>query len=306
MTRDKTLTGIALMLVFCLLAPLLDASAKLATDAIPVGQITTARFLVQGALMLPVALVLRLGFGLNRRAASLLALRALCLIASTYAFVAGTKVMPIADALAIVFVEPFILLILGHFLFKNAIGPRRIAAAVVGFAGVLLVIQPSLTLYGTVALYPLATAFLFAFYMLITQSLGPGTHPVMQQLYTSIFGGLICLPVMLLADGSGLAELDPVWPQGLFWLWLFGVGFWAAVSHMSMTFALKYAPASTLAPLHYLELIAAVAVGYLIFGTFPNLLTWAGIVVIVGSGLYVIYRERVTGQQARAALPAEI
>jgi drug/metabolite transporter (DMT)-like permease len=73
-----------------------------------------------------------------------------------------------------------------------------------------------------------------------------------------------------------------------------------------MTVALKYAPASTLAPLHYLEIISAVFLGYMVFGDFPNWMTWAGIVVIVGSGIYVIHRERLTAAQIRAELPADI
>ena len=214
--------------------------------------------------------------------------------------------MPIADALAIVFIEPFILLILGYFLFGNPVGLRRIVASIVGFAGALLVIQPSLMHYGTAALYPLGTAFSFAFYMLSTQAIATRMHPVTQQLHTSIAGSLICLPIMLWADGTGIIELDPVMPQGLNWLWLFGVGFWAAASHMCMTVALNCAPASTLAPLHYLEIVTAVALGYLVFGDFPNALTWAGIAIIVASGLYIIQRERITLHQARSVLPPEI
>ena len=86
-------------------------------------------------------------------------------------------------------------------------------------------------------------------------------------------------------------------PQGLNWLWLFGVGFWAAISHMSMTYALKYAPSATLPPLHYFEIVAAVGLGYAVFGDFPNMMTWGGIGVIVASGLYIIYRERLAAQQ---------
>jgi drug/metabolite transporter (DMT)-like permease len=106
---------------------------------------------------------------------------------------------------------------------------------------------------------------------------------------------------MWLFDGTGIASLDPVMPQGIAWLWLFGVGFWAAVSHMCMTYALKFAPSATLAPLHYLEIVAAVGLGYLVFGDFPNALTWAGIAVIVSSGLYIIYRERLVARERRAA-----
>jgi drug/metabolite transporter (DMT)-like permease len=68
-----------------------------------------------------------------------------------------------------------------------------------------------------------------------------------------------------------------------------------------MTYALRFAPSATLAPLHYLEIVAAVALGYLVFGDFPNAMTWAGIAVIVGSGLYIIHRERITARGLRLA-----
>jgi len=303
MTRDTTLQGILLMLAFCVIAPLLDVSAKLAAEnGVPVGQITAARFVVQTALMLPVMLLMGLSLRLSGRALGYTTLRALFLLVSTFAFVSGIQVMPIADALAIVFVEPFILLILGRFLFGDQVGPRRIAACAVGFVGALFVIQPSLAAFGLVALWPLATAFLFAFYMLVTRAISAWMHPVTMQFHTSWTGLLLSLPVMVLANGSGIPSLDPIWPAGWNWLWLFGVGFWAAVSHMSMTYALKFAPSATLAPLHYSEIVTAVILGYLIFGDFPNRLTWVGIAIIVSSGLYIIHRERLTAK-ARSKSP---
>jgi drug/metabolite transporter (DMT)-like permease len=304
MRQDRILKGVVLMLAFCLLAPLLDASAKLAAATIPVGQITAARFAVQAALMVPVALVIGMDWRLSPRALGFLAARAVLLILSTFCFVAAVRVMPIADALAIVFVEPFILLILGHLIFGDRIGPRRIAASAVGFLGALLVIQPSLAAFGLVALYPLATAFLFAGYMLITRAISSVMGPVAQQVHTSLIGTVICLPLLWLAEGSGIAVLDPVIPQGVAWVWLFGVGFWAAASHMCMTVALHHAPAATLAPLHYLEIVVAVAVGYAVFGDFPNPLTWAGIGVIVASGLYIIHRERISARAGASVVPA--
>jgi len=302
MARDTILRGVILMLAFCALAPLLDVAAKLAAEGgVPVGQITFARFAVQAALMLPVMWIMGLRLGLTPRALAYTCLRALFLLVSTFAFVSGIEVMPIADALAIAFVEPFILLILGHFIFGDQVGPRRIAACVVGFGGALLVIQPSLAAFGVVALWPLATAFLFAFYMLVTRAMSAWMHPVAMQFHTSWTGLLMCLPVLVLADGSGIPSLDPIWPEGWNWLWLFGVGFWAAVSHLCMTYALKYAPSATLAPLHYSEIITAVILGYLIFGDFPNAMTWTGILVIVSSGLYIIHRERLQARINRRA-----
>ena len=297
MKSDQTLRGVLLMVGFCVLAPLLDAFSKLATEAIPVGQITAARFIFQGLCMLPVILMMRLTWRASGRDLWLLAARAFCLMLSTYSFVASVQYMPIADSIAIVFVMPFMLMFLGWAIFGNPIGARRIWASAVGFAGALLVIQPSLDNYGLVALFPLGCALSFSFYEIVTQAMSNRVHPVTMQLHTSIAGSVMCLPILWLADGSGLAEFDPVMPDALNWLWLFGVGFWAAVSHLCMKVAMKYAPASTLAPLHYLELPMAVFLGFAIWGDFPNVLTWGGILLIVGSGLYIIRHEHRASQR---------
>jgi drug/metabolite transporter (DMT)-like permease len=129
-------------------------------------------------------------------------------------------------------------------------------------------------------------------------------HPVALQFHTSWTGTALCLPVLFALDGGPVPDLDPVMPQGLQWLWLFGVGFWAAISHLCMTWALKFAPSTTLAPLQYFEIVVSVALGYLIFADLPNLMTAAGIAVIIASGLYVIHRERVAHLARRGALPA--
>jgi drug/metabolite transporter (DMT)-like permease len=300
---DRVLLGIALMLAFCVLAPLLDVAAKLAAEGgVPVGQITTARFIVQGALMLPVVLIMRLSWVVSPRIAIMVTLRAIWLILSTYSFVSGIAVMPLADALAIAFIEPFILLILGAYIFGDHVGPRRIGACVVGFCGALLVIQPSIAIFGWVALWPLGTAFFFAFYMLTTRAISAHIHPVTMQMHTSLAGAAICIPLLWAFNGSGIPDLDAVMPQGILWLWLIGVGFWAAVSHICMTYALKFAPSATIAPLHYFEIVIAVALGYAIFSDFPNTMTWAGIAVIVASGLYLIHRERINARLRRAAI----
>ena len=279
------------MVAFCILAPLLDACSKLATQQIPVGQITALRFVFQGLCMLPVILIMRLDWRAKRRDLALLAFRAVMLILSTYCFVASVQYMPIADAIAIVFVMPFVLMFLGKVIFGNPIGQNRIYASLVGFGGAMLVIQPSLTHYGLVALFPLGCALAFSFYEMATQAMSNRVHPVTMQLHTSLAGTIICLPVLWLFNGSGIVEFDPVTPDLLNWAYLFGVGFWAALSHMCMTVAMKYAPAATLAPLHYLELPMAVFLGYAIFGDFPNPLTWVGIAFITASGLYIIRHE---------------
>ena len=304
MQTDRILRGVALMLGFCVTAPLIDVASKLAAQTIPVGQVTTARFVVQGALMLVPMLLLRLPLTYDPRLAGQVILRAILLILSTFSFVSAIAVMPVADALAIAFVEPFILLILGRLLFGDAVGPRRIAASAVGFAGALLVIQPSLATFGLVALWPLGTAVTFAGYMLMTRGLSARMAPVPMQFHTSVAAIALCLPLMWWADGTGWTALDPIWPQGWAWVWLAGVGAASAVAHFLMTLALRSAPSATLAPLHYLEIVSAVGLGYLVFGDFPNLLTWAGIAVICASGLYIIHRERIVARGGGVTLPA--
>jgi len=294
---DRPLLGIVLMLGFCLTAPLIDVASKLAAATIPVGQVTTARFVVQAALMIPVCWWMGASLRLPSGTFWQMTARAVFLIASTFCFVAAVQVMPIADALAIAFVEPFILLFLGWLIFQDEVGPRRIVASVVGFAGSMLVIQPSLQAFGYVALYPLGTALTFALYMLVTRSLSRKTAALTMQLHTATIAAAICVPVMFLADGSGWTMLDPVMPQGVAWIWLIGVGAASAVAHLMMTYALGFAPTSTLAPLHYLEIVSAVAFGYIIFSDFPNALTWVGIAIIVASGLYIIHRERIIAKQ---------
>lgn len=296
---DRILPGVALMIGFCVIAPLIDVASKLAAQQVPVGVVTLGRYIVQGALMLPIVLAMRLGLGMTRRAFWLTAIRALVSILATYCFVAAVRVMPIADALAIAFVEPFVILLIGAVWLKEQVGPRRLGAAAVGFVGALFVIQPSFSVFGVVALFPLGTAVSFALYMLVTRELSRHMHPVTMQFHTALFAVVLCLPMLAVGDRLGEPSLALVVPVGIDLLWVFCVGFAATVSHMAMTYALKFAPSSTLAPLHYLEMVTATLFGYLVFGDFPNVLTWIGIAIIVASGLYVIHRERVVARRDR-------
>ena len=205
--------------------------------------------------------------------------------------------MPLADALAIVFVEPFILLALGFALFGDRVGPRRILASAVGFGGALLVIQPNFAAFGVVALYPLATAGFFAFYMLITRRIARDMAPEPMQALTALWGTALMLPLLALGPWLPALALSAADPAA--WLWLAGVGLAATVSHLLITYALRFAPAATLAPLHYLEIVMAVALGWPVFADWPNPLSWAGIAVIVAAGLSIIARERALARQAQ-------
>jgi len=289
---DRVLPGVAMMIGFCAVAPLIDVAAKMAAQSVTVTQVTLLRMVVQSLLMLPVVWWLGQSLRLDPGLTRLMVMRALMLIGSTYAFVGAVAVMPIADALAIVFVEPFILLALGAFLFGEQVGPRRIAASVIGFLGALLVIQPNFAAFGAVALLPLVTAVCFAFYMLLTRRITRDVAPEAMQALTALYGTALMLPVVALGHAMGWGALMVGPAATVVWVQLFCVGLAATVAHLLITYALRYAPSATLAPLHYLEIVTAVAFGWLFFSDWPNPLSWAGIAVIAGSGLYIIARER--------------
>ena len=213
MSKDRTLFGILLMVGFSLIAPLMDSFAKLIGDAVAVGQIAATRFAVQSALLLPLAILM--GW-LHRPGGSEIGLhlaRSLLLMVATAFFFTAVRYMPIADAIAIFFVEPFILTLLGGWLLGEQVGPRRYIACAVGFGGALLIIQPSFQELGAVAFLPLVTALCFAFYMILTRRMATRMHPISLQVYTGLAALLIAVPVLWAFNDSGVAPLDPVWPE---------------------------------------------------------------------------------------------
>lgn len=288
---DRTLRGILFMVGFAVFAPIMDSFAKATPAYIPIAEIVAVRFLFQVAILVPFAMWCGIMTRPTARAAGLHVLRAAALLLATWLFFSALREMPLASAIAIFFVEPFILTLMGAVLLGESVGIRRILACLVGFGGALLVIQPSFSDLGLVALFPLGTAFCFACYMVLTRTLSQQVHPVTIQAHTAIAASVIIVPILVLFDGSGHAALDPAMPHGLAIWMMAGVGVMATLSHMLITYALRYAPAATIAPLQYLEIVSAAALGYVVFGDFPNLLTGVGILIIVGSGLYVFARE---------------
>ncbi|WP_298677876.1 DMT family transporter [uncultured Lentibacter sp.] len=290
--QDRTTLGIAFMVAFALIAPVMDAFAKATPAYIPVMEILGFRFGIQGLLLLPVALFLGIAHWPTRGELGLHLMRGFLILAATGLFFAAVREMPLANAIAIFFVEPFILTLLGGVFLGEAVGARRILACAVGFGGALLVIQPSFSELGLVALFPLGTALCFALYMVMTRSMAHKMHPITLQAYTALAACLLILPLLFAFDGTGHPALDPAMPQGVAILMLLGVGIVSTVSHLFISLALKFAPATTIAPLQYLEIVAATALGYFFFADMPDRLTFLGITIIVGAGLYVFARER--------------
>jgi drug/metabolite transporter (DMT)-like permease len=302
-TADKPVLGILFMIGFCITAPIMDGMAKLTPNEVPVLQIVAARFGVQVMILIPLAIMMGVAMRPTARDIAGHLMRGLMLLSATFCFFSAIRYMPIANAMAIFFVEPFILTLMGGLLLGEQVGPRRITACVIGFIGALFVIQPSFQELGFVALLPLGTAVTFAAYMILTRTMSDRQHPIALQAYTALGASLLILPLIIGFEGTNNPWLDPVWPSEFAMMALLAVGILATISHLLLSVALKLAPTATIAPLQYLEIAGSVAVGYILFQDFPDSLTWLGIAIIVGSGLYVFARERRADLQRRPTPP---
>lgn len=291
------LAGVALMIAFSLIAPGIDIFAKLATQILPSAEVSAARFVVQFLALLPV-MWWRGGFRRQSPGHLMLhAARGLLIGIATICFITALREMPVADAISIFFIEPMILTLLGGLLLKEQVGWRRYLACVVGFVGAMIVVRPSFQQLGWVALLPIGTAFCFAFYLLLTRYLAQREDPIAMQGYAGLFGGVFIGAALWLGEGSGSEVFDPIWPDTHGWFLMVSVGVMATISHLFLVFAFRRAPASVLAPLQYLEIVSATIFGFLVFGDFPDALKWLGISIIVGSGLFIFWRERLAAQR---------
>ncbi len=292
MTADRPFLGTLLMLGFCAVAPLGDAIAKLIGAQVSLGFLLAVRFAIQVALLLPLVLFLKLRLTLHPGTAWLVALRTVLHILGAGGMFLALRYLPVADAVAIAFVLPFIMLILGSMILGEEIGCHRIIACTVGFAGTLLVIQPSFAIFGAPALLPLFVAVIFALFMLTTRKIAKSMDPVALQFVSGILACFYLIPILILAPAGWTMTAVQMPDRGVSIL-LAALGVIGTVAHLLMTWSLRFAPTATLAPMQYLEIPFAVAIGWLIFHEIPGTLASVGIAITVSAGLYIIYRERV-------------
>lgn len=286
---DRPSLGLLLMLGFCLLAPLSDATAKVLAQTFPVMQLVALRFVVQAAVLVPLVTLSGRSWRMSPLGWRLTGARTVLQIAGIWLMTMGLTYLPLADAIAIAFVMPFLLLLMGHFILREVVGPRRLAACGVGFGGTLLVMQPSFAAVGWAVLYPLGVAVVFATFMLVTRRIAREADPVAMQGASGVMAVVALGAAYALLPDTGVLATVPVTGHLplLLTMGLLGTG-----AHLMMTWSLRHAPASTLAPMQYLEIPVAALFGLLVFGDFPNPLAMAGIAVTIVTGLYILWCER--------------
>lgn len=290
------------MMGFCIVAPVGDAVAKLLGASVPLGQVVLLRFAIQALILIPIVWYSGRIWRMRGRVLRLTFLRTLLHMAGIAAMFTALKYLPLADAVAIAFVMPFFMLLLGKFILNEEVGPRRLGASIGGFLGTLLIVQPSFANVGWPALLPVVVAVVFSFFMLVTRQIAKETDPISLQAVSGVMAVVMILPLLALGTMTQIAPLRLIQPDALDWTLLLGIGVLGTVAHLLMTWSLRFAPSATLAPMQYLEIPFATLLGLLIFSDLPNPLAGLGILITVGAGLYIVMRERATARALAAAV----
>lgn len=208
--------------------------------------------------------------------------RGLSILGSLTFIFASLQYLPLAEATVINFTGPLFMVALAGPMLGEQVGWRRWAAVIIGLAGAMIVVRPGSDVFQWAALLPIGSAMFFAMFQLLTRKLAGHDSAFTTLFYTQI-----------VATGGALLAAPFFWtPISLYQLgFAFLAGCVGLTAHLCMFNAFRLADASLLAPINYTRIVASVLLGYWIFGNLPDIYTILGGAVIIGSGLFVIYRE---------------
>ncbi len=211
-------------------------------------------------------------------------LRALILVSEMGVFAWSLQYLKLADAHSIFAVYPLMTTVLAVWILGEKIGWRRWVAVFVGFAGVLIILRPGLSVFHPAAIVPFIGAIAFALYAILTRLVSRSDPFPTTFLYTGIFGAIAISFV------GPFYTADPTMTD---WGWIGVLCLTGIAGHFLLIKALEYTPAAKLQPFNYLIIVGATIMGYLAFAEIPDRYTMIGAAIIVSSGLFVVWRERV-------------
>lgn len=276
--------GILLMVASMAFFTLLDTSAKLVQQSLDTFTAVFMRYAV--SLALTSALVLRgASFqSLRTQHPYLQIFRGLCLVTATGFNFVAMKSLPLTTVAAIFFTIPLIVCALSALLLGEKVGPRRWAAVLVGFVGVLIIMRPGTMNFHPAMIFSIASSFMGAFYNIATRKVGGHDRAETSLFYVSLVGA-----------AAGLLPLPWHWqtPQGWEWGFVLAMGLAGTIGHFMLIQAHRLAPAALLAPFIYTQIIWMTLSSILVFGDYPDLWTIVGAAIVVACGIYVWHRERV-------------
>jgi len=285
--RRQRLIGIALMCGAVATFSCLDSTGKYLMHTMHPLQVIWVRY--TGAFLLAFLFlnpVTKPGMLVTRRP-WLQVGRSALLLGSTALNFFALQYLQLDEALSIMFSTPFMVAILCGPLLGEWVGWRRWIAIGVGFLGVLLVARPGLGGMHPAALLSLAGAVCYALYSISTRVLARSDSSETTLFYSNLFGAVAMLPVVPF-----------VWSAPKSWLLVFLmviIGAFGSLGHYLLIRGHRLAPASVLAPFIYTQLVWTTTLGFLVFGDVPHKWTIVGGLIVVGSGLYLLYRERKVG-----------
>lgn len=288
---QSNLKGMASMALAMGLFVTNDTLVKLAVAELPLGETLTIRSGL--AVLILLALLLRngeAGLAVHVLHPRVMA-RSLLDVATTFAYVAALAAMPIAATTTIYMASPLITTALAVPLLGETVDGRRWGAIVVGFLGAVVVMRPDPASFHAVALLPLLAATLGSVRDIVTRGIGnaiPGT-------VVGLSGALL---VTLASAPLSIWESWRLPAPGTL-ACLAGAAFAFAGGSLALVHAFRTAPVAVVSPLRYLLIFAALVSSYLVFGEGPDLWATAGMVLVVGAGLYTLHRERLAARAAR-------
>lgn len=272
------------MLTAMAILPFIDVLAKvLGQQGMPILIVVWARAVFGALMTLPFAIRAE-GLAAFRPRRPLHHLsRAVLLFCATFLFFQALKHLPIADALAIFFVNPLVIVVLSALVLRERVGPRRWAAVAVGFVGTLIIIRPGLVEVNPGTFYALGSGVALGSYLVMTRHIAGAANAMVLTFQTSAIGAAL----MTLA-------LPLLWqmPDPAQWLMLVGLGVVATLGHVLITMAYEHGEASLLAPLAFTEIIMATVFGWWFFNDLPDRWTVLGVAILIGSAIYISIRER--------------
>jgi drug/metabolite transporter (DMT)-like permease len=286
--RRQRLTGIALMCGAVALFACLDTTAKYLNPHMSSLQIAWARYSSAFVLTLIVSNPLTHPALLRSKRLKLQITRSLLLVASTALNFIALRWLQLDEALSIIFTFPFIVAIVSGPMLGEWIGWRRWSAICVGFGGVLLITRPGFGGMHPAALITLVGTICYGFYAVITRIVSRVDSNQTSLFYANFIGALVMLPVI-----PFVWTTPESWPIALMML---GTGVLGSAGHFLLISGHRLAPAAVLSPFVYTQLIWVVILGYWVFDHVPNRWTLAGAAIVIGSGLYLLYRERKLGK----------
>ena len=291
------LKGIALMLGAMSVVPMLDVIAKILSESYPVIQISWARFSFHTLWLLPLLYWKKLRWWQIPKQPGFHLLRSLMLTLATLFFFTAIKTNPIPNALTLLFVSPLIVAMLAPCVLGERFDIFIGIGVLVGFVGVVIVLQPDTEQFRPSLMYALVAGFCYALYIITTRKLSLSGAPLLTLFYTAIVGTLVLGPMAISAwvvpDLAGI-------------LMAAAMGLVAATSHFMIIKAFECATASELSPFGYFEIVVAMALSFFVFKFVPTDEALIGLIIIIISGLFVSWRSmknnRATTKQSESVI----